>query len=249
MGKIGVTYLVGLKLILCAGLFAQNSEPDSINASSLKPASVEISKQKHYEAKDFSYLFGMPGFSDNALNLHFTLYKGYVKNANLLLDTLAEYNTKGDTKSPEYSELKRRLGWEFDGMRLHELYFENLGKQLPLDPGSSLHADLVQNFGSYDLWKNDFVSTGAMRGIGWVVLYRDPVSGRLVNMWINEHDVGHLTGGSPLLVMDVFEHAYLPDYQLDRAKYIDAFFQNINWEIIEKRSAKTLLDMPAPAAS
>lgn len=196
---------------------------------------LTFSLSAHFEAKDYSNLFGMQGFSDNALNLHFTLYKGYVKNINLILDLLADYDAKGDTKGPQYAELKRRVGWEFDGMRLHELYFENLGGHSSIDPNSALNLAIVHDFGSYENWKSDFVSTGSMRGIGWAVLYQDPISGRLINAWINEHDVGHLAGGKPLLIMDVFEHAYLPDYQLERGKYIDAFFNNINWQVTEKR--------------
>lgn len=180
----------------------------------------------------------MPGFSDNALNLHFTLYKGYVKNINEILAKLNNFATSGDVKSIEYAELKRRLGWEFDGMRLHEYYFDNLGgKNTQLDQDSPLYKSLESTFGSFDAWKKDFVGTGSMRGIGWAILYLDQSSGRLINTWINEHDVGHLAGGKPLLIMDVFEHAYLPDYQLDRAKYIEAFFTNINWDIVSKRYA------------
>ena len=120
-------------------------------------------------------------------------------------------------------------------MRLHELYFENLGGTTPLSTSSPLYLTFQKNFGSYDHWKEDFVGTGLMRGIGWAVLYQDPISGSLVNTWINEHDLGHLAGGAPLLIMDVFEHAYMPDYSLDRAKYIDAFFKNINWGPVNQR--------------
>lgn len=188
-----------------------------------------------FAAKDYSSLLGTPGFSNEALNMHFTLYSGYVKNSNLLLSDLASLTAAGQTKSPAFSELKRRFGWEFDGMRLHELYFENMGGKEPLAPDSTLAKQISKDFGSYDNWKADFMATGAMRGIGWAVLYYDPVSQRLFNTWINEHDLGHLAGGKPLLVMDVFEHAYLPDYHLERAKYIDAFFATINWPVAGSR--------------
>ncbi len=189
-----------------------------------------------YKAKDYSSLLGMQGFSEKALNAHFKLYQGYVTNTNLLLTTLSSLTAAGKNKSPEYAELKRRFGWEFDGMRLHEYYFENLGgKGGNLNPNDPLYAQMISDFGSYDKWKADFIATGAMRGIGWAVLYLDPQSGRLVNTWINEHDVGHLAGGTPILIMDVFEHAYMIDYLLDRAAYIDAFFKNINWETVSQR--------------
>jgi Fe-Mn family superoxide dismutase len=190
-----------------------------------------------YQAKDYSSLLGMPGFSDKALQTHFKLYQGYVTNTNLLIDILATLTKEGKNRSPLYAEIKRRFGWEFDGMRLHECYFENLGGKGTLDTSSPLYMKLVADFGSYDQWKADFIATGAMRGIGWAVLYLDPQSGRLFNTWINEHDVGHLAGGKPILIMDVFEHAYMIDYLLDRAAYIDAFFKNINWETAYKRFA------------
>jgi Fe-Mn family superoxide dismutase len=188
-----------------------------------------------YQAKDYSSLLGMPGFSDKALQTHFKLYQGYVTNTNLLSNILSTLTAEGKNRSPLYAEIKRRFGWEFDGMRLHELYFENLGGKGSLDASSPLYAKFVADFGSYDQWKVDFIATGAMRGIGWAVLYLDPQSGRLFNTWINEHDVGHLAGGKPILIMDVFEHAYMIDYLLDRAAYIEAFFKNINWETVHKR--------------
>jgi Fe-Mn family superoxide dismutase len=193
---------------------------------------------KPYEAQDFSKLKGMKGFSDKALDLHFTLYQGYVKNTNLLGEELTKLAEQSQTGTPAYAELKRRFGWEFDGMRLHELYFGNLGGKDPLAQDSALMKKIAENFGSFDKWAADFKATGAMRGIGWVVLYQDPKSGRLFNTWINEHDVGHLAGGQPLLIMDVFEHAYIPDYGLKRADYIQAFFDNINWQAVAGRLGK-----------
>ncbi len=184
-----------------------------------------------YTAKDFSKLKGMPGFSDKALDLHFTLYQGYVKNTNDLLETLG----KIAPNTPAYAEIKRRLGWEYNGMRLHELYFGNLGGDGKLDANSKIGKRLQEQFGSLENWQADFKASGAMRGIGWVVLYEDPTNGRLINTWINEHDVGHLAGGRPLLIMDVFEHAFIPDYGLKRAEYIEAFFKNINWPAVEAR--------------
>jgi Fe-Mn family superoxide dismutase len=184
-----------------------------------------------YSPKDFSRLKGMPGFSDQALDLHFTLYQGYVKNTNALLENLS----KIAANTPAYAEMKRRLGWEFDGMRLHELYFGNLGGKGQIPTDSTIAKLLNEQFGSFENWANDFKATGAMRGIGWVVLYEEPVNGRLLNIWINEHDVGHLAGGKPLLVMDVFEHAYMPDYGLKRGEYIEAFFKNIDWQAVNSR--------------
>lgn len=188
-----------------------------------------------YVAKDYSDLLGMPGFSDAQLKLHFQLYQGYVKNTNQLLARLKELELQERDQTYDYGALKRRLGWEWDGMRLHELYFENLGGTEALEKSTPLYQALVKEFGSYEAWKKNFISTGMIRGIGWSVLYRDRQTGRLFNVWINEHDLGHLAGGDPLLVMDVFEHAYLTQYGLDRGKYISAFFDNIQWAKVAKR--------------
>jgi len=188
-----------------------------------------------YSAKDYGRLLGMEGFSDILLKNHFTLYQGYVTNTNKLLETLGQMLNDGKTGTPEYAELKRRFGWEFDGMRLHEYYFENLGGKGGLGQGSKLHRKVSEDFGSYENWEKDFKATGAMRGIGWVVLYQDIASGRLMDCWINEHDVGHPAGCAPILILDVFEHAFMIDYGLRRADYINAFFKNIDWKAVEER--------------
>ncbi len=188
-----------------------------------------------YQAKDYSKLIGMDGFSETLLTNHFTLYQGYVTNTNKLVDILGGMLKEGKTAAPEYAELKRRFGFEFNGMRLHEYYFGNLGGKAPLDKSGPLAKKLAGAFGSYDAWEQDFRATGAMRGIGWVVLYQDDVTGGLFNQWINEHEVGHPAGCRPILVMDVFEHAFMVDYGLKRADYIAAFFRNIDWAAVADR--------------
>ena len=188
-----------------------------------------------YTAKDYSSLIGMEGFSETLVNNHFTLYQGYVTNTNKLLDSLAAMLKEGKVATPEYAELKRRLGFEFNGMRLHEYYFENLGGKGALDKSGKLGKKLTEEFGSYEDWERDFRATATMRGIGWAILYQDNVTGRLINQWINEHETGHPAGCTPLLVLDVFEHAFMIDYGLKRADYIGAFFKNINWNAVEAR--------------
>jgi Fe-Mn family superoxide dismutase len=188
-----------------------------------------------YTAKDYKSLIGMKGFSDTLLNNHFTLYQGYVTNTNKLLDTLAAMLKDGKVGTPEYAELKRRLGWEFNGMRLHEYYFENLGGKAPANKSGKLGKKLADEFGSYENWEKDFRGTAAMRGIGWIILYQDNLTGKLINQWINEHDTGHPAGCIPILVLDVFEHAFMIDYGLKKADYIEAFFNNINWGAAEAR--------------
>lgn len=189
-----------------------------------------------YNQKDYSGLLGMEGFSEALLGNHFTLYQGYVANTNKVLEALGRMLGEGST-GPEFSELKRRLGWEFNGMRLHELYFENLGGKGSTGEGR-LKRRLAESFGSYGAWEKDFRAVGMMRGIGWAALYEDPVSGRLMNFWINEHDAGHPSGCSPIVIMDVFEHAFMLDYGLKKADYIEAFFRNLGWEAAEARLKK-----------
>lgn len=188
-----------------------------------------------YTTKDYSKLIGMEGFSETLIKNHFTLYQGYVTNTNKVLDTLTQMVKEDEAGTPEFAELKRRLGWEFNGMRLHEYYFENLGGKDELKKDGRLATKFAEDFGSYEAWEKEFKAVGAMRGIGWAVLYQDPFNGRLMNFWINEHDAGHPTGGNPVLVLDVFEHAFMIDYGLKRPDYITAFFRNINWVNVEGR--------------
>lgn len=188
-----------------------------------------------YAPMNYDALLDMEGFSDTLLKNHFTLYQGYVTNTNKIHNMLVELHKTGKTGGPDYAELKRRFGWEFNGMRLHELYFENLGGKNKLNPTGKLGKKLTELFGSYEHWESDFKATAMMRGIGWVILYQDNLTGNLFNQWINEHDVGHLVGCTPILILDVFEHAFMIDYGLKRADYIAAFFKNIKWEVVESR--------------
>lgn len=190
-----------------------------------------------YESKDYSSLLGLPGFSNQMLENHFKLYQGYVTNTNKVADRLTQLAQEGATTSSEYMELKRRFGWEFNGMRLHEYYFENMSatggncEQFP-----QLMEQMDKDFGATpESWKKDFTGVSAIRGIGWAIMYYDPMAKRLFNVWVNEHDVGHLAGGIPLLVFDVFEHAYMLDYGINRADYIAAFFNVINWQLVNGR--------------
>jgi Fe-Mn family superoxide dismutase len=185
-----------------------------------------------YIKKNFESLLGLSGFSENLLTNHFRLYEGYVKNTNNLLEILE----KTDQTSPLYTYLKHRFAWEFNGMRLHELYFENIEKTpKTIDSFPLFYEEINRQFGSFSHWEKDFRSTGSLRGIGWTLLVFDPASHRLFNIWVNEHDGGHLLNTVPLLVMDVFEHAFMLDYGIDRSKYIESFFQQISWEKVSNR--------------
>jgi Fe-Mn family superoxide dismutase len=193
-----------------------------------------------YRPRQFN-LSGLKGISDQTLEMHFKLYEGYVKETNNLSERIAEFLKDGKVdqeEMPVYSELKRRLGFEFNGMVLHEYYFENMKRDGGGDPAprSSFYNAAESSFGSYDIWKADFVGVGKMRGVGWAMCYEQPGTGRLSNHWISLHQIGEVTGFNPVLVMDVWEHAFLLDYKpADRPKYIEAFFSNIDWKAVEDR--------------
>ena len=185
-----------------------------------------------YTPQAFTHLLGLTGFSDHALTTHFKLYEGYVTNTNKILEQLATLTPN----SPEYNELKRRFGWEFNGMRLHELYFTALSHTpTALDTTSQLAEKINQSFGSYDNWLADFKATAMTRGIGWAILYFDPIANQLFNVWVNEHDLGHLANCQIILNIDVFEHAFMLDYATNRADYITAFISALDWSTASSR--------------
>ncbi len=189
-----------------------------------------------YAPQNFDRLIGTPGFSDQLLKNHFTLYQGYVTNTNKLSDKLGALSKEGKSAEPEFAELRRRFGWEYNGMKLHELYFGNMTKSASAKPTDSpLAKKLAAEFGSFEAWEKDFKATGAMRGIGWAILYHDAAAGRVFNTWVNEHDMGHLAGSTPLLILDVFEHAFMIDYGLKRADYLEAFSKAVDWSIVADR--------------
>lgn len=193
-----------------------------------------------YQTKSFN-LRGLQGISDKTVNLHLSLYEGYVKATNMLQGKIAEFlkdGTVDQEELPAYSELTRRLGFEYNGMVLHEYYFDNLTPKASMKPEStsSFLRRAEASFGSYERWKTDFVSVGKMRGVGWAVCLQDPASGRLTNHWITLHEHGIVAGFKPVLVMDVWEHAFLLDYTpAQRGQYIEAFFSNINWRNVDRR--------------
>jgi superoxide dismutase, Fe-Mn family len=205
-----------------------------------------------YKPRKFN-LSGLQGISDKTLQTHFKLYEGYVKGVNELNERIAEILKDGrvdQEEFPAYSELNRRLGFEYNGMVLHEYYFENLQRGGTGVPASDSHFSRAAetSFGSFDTWKLDFAGVGKMRGVGWAICYQDPKTGRISNHWITLHEIGNVSGFVPILVMDVWEHAFILDYApSDRPKYIDAFFANVNWETVQGR-LRTELISPTAAA-
>lgn len=185
-----------------------------------------------YQTKNFENLKGLNGFSDKALEIHLKLYAGYVDNTNKLIEKLkiTEIGT------PESAELKRRFGWEFNGMRLHEIYFSSLSKEISdIDRGSEIFSQIEKNFGSFENWQKDFTATALSRGIGWTILYWDKSAEKLLNVWIEQHHSGHLAGAIPLLPLDMFEHAFMIDYETDKKSYVKAFMNAVDWKKINER--------------
>lgn len=192
---------------------------------------------KIYSPKKWE-LSGLQGISDATLEIHFGLYEGYVKNTNLLQERLAEIRAaeKATGADPTYVELVRRLAFEYNGMRLHEYYFDNMTTRPYAIGTGKLYGALGNAYGGFQKWKADFISVGCMRGVGWVIAYQDVSNGQITNHWISDHENGHLAGFIPVVVLDVWEHAFIKDFKpSERGKYIDAFFANIDWSACESR--------------
>ena len=209
-------------------------------------------KPKTYKEQKFD-LKGLDGISDKQVEEHLALYAGYVKQVNTLNEELAKLRAEGKAsgKNPAFAELTRRLGFEYDGMILHEYYFSNLRRaaEPQPSPGSALARALGESFGSVDQWREEFQAIGDTRGIGWVILFEDPVTDRLSNHWVSLHQEGILAGFKPLLVMDVWEHAFMRDYKAsEKAKYVEAFFRNVDWAMVERRLQEGPAIRPAAAA-
>lgn len=187
-----------------------------------------------YKAKDFTYLVEkMPKLEKSLLEQHFKLYQGYVYQVNFLNSLIVDNRTNPFV----FHSIKRQLGFEFDGMRLHELYFSNLGGCGCINQKSSLYNAIVLQFGSFEAWLDDFRRTCKTRGVGWAVLYLDEDTGYLYNAWIADHSRGAFVRGSPILVIDLWEHAYMTQFGLDKDLYIEIMLGYIDYIMLEKRFA------------
>ncbi|MEK9155490.1 MAG: Fe-Mn family superoxide dismutase [Patescibacteria group bacterium] len=176
----------------------------------------------------------MNGLSEKQIEAHLKLYAGYVKNVNALAAKVDEYKKDSETHAIALSELTRRYAFEWNGMRLHEIYFASLGGDGSMS--GSLTDALATQYGSIDGWKNEVKAMAMMRGIGWVLLAHDTAGNILRNIWVSDHELGHLAGANVLFALDVWEHAYLLDYlPAQRADYVNAVFTNVNWSTVEAR--------------
>ncbi len=192
-----------------------------------------------YQAKQF-ILPELTGISTKQLEVHLKLYQGYVTFLNTLESTLGELIKDSEKNAYALGEVKRRLAFEFDGMRMHEYYFEQFeGGPKSLTVGSALEKAAVAQFGSFEAMLTQFKSVGLMRGIGWTVLYYDQRGNTFHIAWVGDHELGQLSGLPIILAMDMWEHAYMVDYvPADKKKYIEAFVSNVNWEVCGNRFEK-----------
>jgi Fe-Mn family superoxide dismutase len=210
-------------------------------------------KRTIYTEQKFDQLKGLDGISDDQIKEHLALYAGYVTQVNALNEELAGLRGRGRAsgKDHEFAELTRRLGFEYNGMILHEYYFSNLRSNADPKPAPTLLITqrLAESFGSLAQWQADFHAIGGMRGIGWVMLCQDPVTHRLTNHWVTLHQVGAPVSFKPLLVLDVWEHAFMRDYKAtEKGRYLEAFFRNIDWRTVEHRLQEPMAIRPAAAA-
>lgn len=192
-----------------------------------------------YQAQTFD-LPALQGISPKQLEVHLKLYGGYVTFFNKLEETKADLMRDSEKNAYALGEVNRRLGFEFDGMRMHELYFSQWENgSTPLTAGGALGETLAAQYGSFESWMSQFKAVGMTRGIGWTILYYDQKGGRFFNAWVGDHELGQLAGVPVILAMDMWEHAYMVDYTpAEKKNYIDAFLQNLNWSVPEERFAK-----------
>ena len=178
----------------------------------------------------------LAGIGEKNIEEHLKLYKGYVTNANLVLNKIKEYKENRNDNAYILSELHRRLSFEWGVMRNHEIYFSSLsGEAKQLKDDSPLKYAIAKYSGNFENWLEDFKTLALTRGVGWAMLYYDKETNNLFNAWVDEQHLGHLVGASPILCLDMWEHAYVYDYPTsEKKKYIEAFFANLNWEIIEE---------------
>lgn len=190
-----------------------------------------------YTARTFA-LPEIAGLSSKQLEVHLALYQGYVKHTNLILEKIAALRAENPTENAYLiNELRRRLGFEFDGMRMHEYYFEQLEHGAQSMDAASTFAQLASaKYGSWDGFLAHLKEVAGTRGIGWVVVYRD--GDTLHTAFVNDHELGQLSGLPIMLAIDLWEHAYMVDYvPAEKMTYLDAFLQAVNWSVVEKRAA------------
>lgn len=198
---------------------------------------------KKFEEIKFSLgnLGELKGISAKNIEEHMKLYAGYVKHSNLIVEKIGEYMAEPEKNAYVIGELQRRFGFEFNGMRNHEYYFKSLeGGTNDLPKDSKLKLAIEKQAPSFDLWLAGFKALAMTRGIGWAILYYDRETDQLIHTWVDEQHLGQLNGLQYILGIDMWEHAYVYDYPTsEKKKYVEAFFENLNWEVIEGNFLKS----------
>jgi len=195
-----------------------------------------------YTARTFD-LPELKGLSKKQIDLHLALYQGYVKHVNLILEKIQKLREEdAEGNSFVMNELRRRLGFEFDGMRMHEYYFEQFeGEPLVATVEGNLENIATEKYGSWEGFIAHLHEVAGTRGIGWVIVYFDAVARTLHTAFVNDHELGQLAGLPVILAIDLWEHAYMVDYvPAEKKTYVESFLENINWAVVEKRLAKAI---------
>lgn len=251
---LGMEKVLTMKNITRRNFIAATAATTALIASGGKVAKAQT-KKNNKPVKEHSMTYtvreelkpsNLNGISADQIEQHWGLYKGYVAQSNGLKKELDEMRAAGKGDSPAYADRRRRFGFEFCGMTLHEYYFGNLKADVKEDSAKNFKEAVEKQWGSFDAWKEDFANAGKTRSIGWAICYMDPMTGDINNHFIQLHEEGNIPGYEPLVVMDVWEHAYMVDHAASgRGDYIKAFFSNIDWDAVEAR----LRDAKAKAAS
>lgn len=191
---------------------------------------METFNQKTFVIPDLA------GISKKNIEEHLKLYAGYVIHSNQVLEKIKELSSDPESSMAILSGLQKRFGFEYNGMRNHEVYFESLsGKATAIADDSALKKAIELEWGSFDTWLNLFKSIATTRGVGWAMLYFDRKENRLLNAWVDEQHLGQLQDCTLILGLDMWEHSFVFDFQPSGKKqYIEAFFTNLNWDNIEK---------------
>lgn len=194
-----------------------------------------------FEAKQFDSINGVEGLSARLMGEHYKLYEGYVKKANEILEKLktVDLSTANATQS-DLRALKMGYSFALDAIKSHELYFQNISGKGG-QPQGWLGTQIENHFGSFDNWVKDMKATG-IAARGWVWFAYDWQTGQLFNFLGDAHDAFPIWHATPLVALDVYEHAYFMDYGVNRADYIEAFFKNLDWNEIEARVTKAGMD-------